>query len=111
MNWLYNILVVVVVTIVTVLGDMFLKNATTQTGSRQIISMGLGIGIYILVAFGFFYMYKLMDFSVSGVIYAIMTIVLFVAVGALVYHESINMYEWIGVGLAITSVVLLARFA
>lgn len=111
MSWLYNILIVVLVTIVTVVGDVFIRNATTTTGSKQVLNMGIGIVIYIIVAFGFYYMYKLMDFSVSGVIYAVMTIVLFVGIGAVLYNETINFYEWVGVGLAIVSVILLARFA
>lgn len=111
MNWIYNLLVVVVVTLITVVGDVFIKNATQTEGYKQVINMSLGVGVYIIVAFGFFYMYKLMEFSVSGVLYAVITILLFVGVGAILYHENINTYEWVGVILAIISVILLSRFA
>lgn len=111
MNWLYNALVVVVVTSIAVWGDTYLKAATLTTGTKHIYNLGMGILIYAFVAFGFYYMYKLMEFSDSGVMYALTTIILYVLIGSLLYRETINPYEWVGIILAVVSVFLLARFA
>lgn len=111
MEYFYKVFVIFVVTAIAVYGDTFLKAATHTTGMKQIINLGWGVFIYAIVAFGFFYMYKLMSFSASGVIYALITILLYMGVGLFLYKESINIYEWIGVGFAIISVFLLSRFA
>lgn len=110
-NILINILVVVCVTTIAIWGDTFLKSATTSTGIKHVFDLTMGVVIYALVAFGFYYMYKLMDFSSSGVIYALVSILLYMGVGLFLYKEAINMYEVIGIILAITSIFLLSRFA
>lgn len=111
MSWLYNILIVFLVTATAIVGDIFLKNATSTDGGKQALNFAIGVGIYALVAFGFYYMYKLMEFSVTGVMYAVVTILLSVGIGAILFHEQINVYEWIGIALALVSVFLLSRFA
>lgn len=111
MSWLYNIFIVMIVTGFALWGDTFLKAATTTQGIKQISNLGIGALIYALVAFGFYYMYKRMEFSDTGVMYSMITIVFSVLIGALLYKETINPYEWIGIILAIISVFLLSRFA
>lgn len=111
MNWIYNIVIVFIVTASAIVGDIFLKNATTSEGSRHFLNIAAGVVIYAVVAFGFYYMYKLMEFSVTGVMYAVITILLSVGIGAVLFHEQISIYEWVGIGLALVSVFLLSRFA
>jgi drug/metabolite transporter (DMT)-like permease len=110
-NIILNILVVVVVTAIAIYGDTFLKSATTSTGTKHIFDLGMGVLIYALVAFGFYYMYKLMDFSSSGVIYSLVSVLLYMGVGLFLYKEAINVYEIFGIIFAIASIFLLSRFA
>ena len=111
MNWFSNVAVVALVTGFALFGDVFLAKATTTTGREQFINLGIGVLVYALVAFGFFYMYKIMEFSSSGVLSSLMSILIYVGVGFVMFREQINLYEWAGIGFAILSVFLLSRFA
>jgi drug/metabolite transporter (DMT)-like permease len=71
----------------------------------------LGFMIYALTAFGWFYVMKNIKLATLGVFYAISTIIFLVLVGIFYFRESLNVYEIIGIGLAIVSLVILGRFA
>ncbi len=113
MNWtpILNIGLVIMVTGFVVIGDIFLKNSTITTGKTSVINLIIGIIIYLLSTFGFVQMYKVMQFSNSGVIYSIVSILLFVGIGLVVYKETISTGEWIGIALAIIAIILMSRFA
>lgn len=113
MNWapILNIGLVILVTSFVVVGDIFLKNSTITTGRESLINLIIGIVVYFLSTFGFIQMYKVMQFSNSGVIYSVVSILLFVVIGLVVYKESVSVIEWIGIGLAVTSIILMSRFA
>ncbi len=46
-----------------------------------------------------------------GVVYSVSMIVLLTAIGAVVFHETLSAYEYVGIAMAIGSLFLLMRFA
>lgn len=105
------ILIVILLGAVGVVGDYFIKLA--GNGSKFIETRWFVIGflIYASTAFGWFYVMKHIKLSSLGVIYALTSVLLLVAVGVFVFHEKLNVYEIIGIITAIASVILLSRFA
>ncbi|KKR05979.1 MAG: hypothetical protein UT34_C0001G0019 [candidate division WS6 bacterium GW2011_GWF2_39_15] len=109
--WYLKILTVLIVTVFVVIGDVLLKNSISAVGTKKVLYILGGIIIYIISAFGFQRMYKVMEFSNSGVIYAVISVVLFTAIGLFLYHEKVTPYEVLGIVLALISVYLMSRFA
>lgn len=94
-----------------VLADIFIKLAGSGPKAVEMKWFAAGFLIYASTAFGWFYVMKHVKLSSLGAIYAVSTILLLVAVGVFYFHEKINLYEIIGIALALISVVLLAKFA
>ncbi|MBI4092851.1 MAG: transporter [Candidatus Kerfeldbacteria bacterium] len=105
------ILVIILLSTVGVIGDYFIKLA--GHGQRFIETKWFVIGfiIYASTAFGWFYVMKHIKLSSLGVIYSLTTVLLLVAIGVFSFHEKLNVYEIIGIIAAITSVILLSKFA
>ena len=107
--WPY--LLVFLMTAVGVLGDSLLKRAGEGATYISWSWFIPGFVVYALTAFGWFYILKEMKLVDLGVAYALSNVVLLVIVGVVVFGERLNMYEIIGFAMAVTSIVLLARFA
>ena len=93
-----------------VVGDYFLKIAgiSKNTDLRWFI---LGVLIYALTAFGWFYAIRHLKLEYVGVIYSLSTVLLLTALGTFYFGESLSAREILGIGLAVASILLLARFA
>jgi drug/metabolite transporter (DMT)-like permease len=110
MFYLY-LLLVVFLSAVGVLGDFFLKLAGKGQKFVEVRWLILGAAIYALTAIGWFYVMKFIKLSSLGVIYAISTLLFVVLLGVYYFHERLNVYEIIAIVLALTSLVILSRFA
>ena len=105
------ILIVIALSAAGVMGDYCIKIAGN---GKQYIDRGwfiIGMLIYASTAFGWFYAMKHIKLSSLGVIYALTTVLLLVVVGIFSFNEKLNVYEIIGMIGAITSIILLGRFA
>lgn len=108
-----NVMVLVVIcltTVFTVIGDSFLKKASEQEGRFVNSNFLLGLAIYTATAFLWVFIYKMTKFSLSGIVYSIVGILMFVVVGVFMFGEKLSAWEYIGAGMAVSSVVILARF-
>jgi small multidrug resistance pump len=107
--WSY--IFVFVMTSVGVLGDSLLKRAGEGATYISWAWFVPGFVVYALTAFGWFYILKEMKLTDMGVAYALSNVILLVLVGVFVFGERLNTYEIIGLGMAVMSIILLARFA
>lgn len=105
------ILLIVFLSGVGVLGDVFLKLAGNGHRPMDVKWFVLGTLVYAATAVGWFYVIKHIKLSSLGVIYALSSVLLLVFVGVIFFRERLNLTEVIGVVAAIVSVVLLSRFA
>jgi drug/metabolite transporter (DMT)-like permease len=111
MNKLIPILIAVFLSLVGVIGDFFIKLSGSGTKFMEIKWFVIGFLIYGLTAFGWFYVMKNIKLATLGVFYAISTIIFLVIVGVFYFKESLNVYEIVGISLALISLIILGRFA
>jgi drug/metabolite transporter (DMT)-like permease len=105
------ILVTVGFSVVGVIGDYFLKLASAEQHSLRSIWFYIGFAVYASTAFGWVFVMKHLKLATVGVVYSVSMILLLTAIGAVAFRESLNMYEILGLVMALGSLVLLMRFA
>jgi len=105
------ILLIIILSVVGVIGDTFLKTAGAGEKYIDIKWFIIGLVVYASTAFGWFYVMKHIKLSSLGVVYSVSTILLLTLVGVFYFHEKLNITEMIGIGTAILSIILLSRFA
>lgn len=106
-----SILIVIGLSLIGVLGDYFLK--LSGNGEKYIDLKWFIIGaiVYSSTAIGWFFVMKFIKLSTLGIVYATTTVLALTLVGLLFFRESLNIYEIIGLGTGLLSIVLLSRFA
>jgi len=82
------VLVTIAFSVIGVLGDYFLKLASAREQSLRTAWFYLGF-----------------------VLYSVSLVLLLTAIGVVLFRESLNYFEVIGIVLAVVSLVLLMRFA
>lgn len=108
---LFAFLLGIGLSIVTVVADSFIKQASLQSSFSGWPILVLGAVIYGLTGFGWFFVMRRMKLSTLGVLYGVSCVLLLTLVSVFYFKEKINLIEILGVGLAIVSLVILARFA
>lgn len=105
------ILIVIGLSLVGVLGDYFLKVA--GNGEKYIDWKWFVVGaiIYSSTAIGWFFVMKYIKLSTLGIVYATTTVLALTIIGILLFKESLNGYEVVGIIAGIISIILLSRFA
>lgn len=71
----------------------------------------IGFIIYSTTALGWFYIMKNTKLVTLSVFYSIITIVLLALLGFFYFNEKLQIYEILGVIMAILSLILLGKFA
>jgi drug/metabolite transporter (DMT)-like permease len=97
--------------LVGVAGDFFIKLATVGPKTPVVKWFIIGMLIWASVAFGWYFVYKQLKLSTSVVFYAVSTILFLTALSVLYFKEKLNIYEAVGILLAIASIILLKKFA
>jgi drug/metabolite transporter (DMT)-like permease len=105
------LLVTLAFSIVGVLGDCFLKLASTREHSLRSGWFYLGFALYASTAFGWVFVMKHLKLATISVVYSVSMMLLLTAVGVLAFRESLTYFEAAGIVLALASLVLLMRFA
>lgn len=108
---LIPVLVTVGFSIVGVIGDYFLKLATSTSKPFQTWWFYAGFAIYASTAFGWLYVMQHLKLGTIGVVYSISMILLLTVIGVVGFKETLNAYEIAGLVMAVCSLVLLVRFA
>jgi small multidrug resistance pump len=105
------VVVTVAFSVIGVLGDYFLKLASTR---EQPLGTGwfyLGFALYASTAFGWVFVMRHLKLATISVLYSVSMILLLTTVGVVMFRESLNYFECAGIVLAIAALVLLMRFA
>src|SRR5512132_179007 len=105
------VLVTVVFSVVGVLGDYFLKLASAREQPLRTGWFYLGFALYASTAFGWVFVMRHLKLATIGVLYSVSMVLLLTAVGLVLFQESLNYFEVIGIVFAVVSLVLLMRFA
>jgi drug/metabolite transporter (DMT)-like permease len=95
---------------VGVLADYFLKLGSEREEFGRSPWFWLGLVVYAGMAAGWVSVMRHLSFAEIGIVYSVTTVLLLTLVGVTVLKETLHGYEMLGAGLAITSIVLLARF-
>lgn len=106
-----SLIAVIVLTLVTVFGDIMLRLAGSGSKFIEWKWFIIGFLVYCLTAAGWFLIMKHLKFATIGVFYGISTLLLLVLIGVFYFKEALNIYEIIGIVLAVISMVLLGKFA
>ena len=94
-----------------VLGDYFLKLASSEPAWFKSKWFYVGFCIYASTAFGWVFVMQHLKLATIGVVYSVSMIVLLTAIGVIGFRESLSAYEYVGIAMAIGSLMLLMRFA
>src|SRR5499433_3398026 len=105
------VLVTVAFSVIGVVGDYFLKLASAHEQPLRSWSFYLGFALYASTAFGWVFVMKHLKLATISVLYSVSLVLLLTVIGVLVFRESLNYFEVIGIALAVISLVLLMRFA
>jgi drug/metabolite transporter (DMT)-like permease len=94
-----------------VLGDYFLKRASAREQPLRASWFYLGFTLYASTAFGWVFVMKHLKLATISVLYSVSLMLLLTAIGVVLFQESLNYFEVVGIALAVISLVLLMRFA
>ena len=97
--------------LVDVLADTLIKKAGAIPGQTNLRLFIPGLLAYGLTAVGWLYVFRSLKLSTVGVFYGVSSVLLLVVAGVVFFGERLNVPECVGIVLAITSIILLARFA
>lgn len=101
----------IVLSIITVMGDIFIKNASLQPSFSGWRLFTIGSILWVITAFGWFSLMRKVKLSTLGVLYSLSTIILLTLVSVFYFKEKLAAIEIVGIALALISLVILARFA
>jgi drug/metabolite transporter (DMT)-like permease len=105
------VLVTIGFSVIGVLGDYFLKLASAKEQSLRTSCFYLGFALYASTAFGWVFVMKHLKLATISVLYSVSLVLLLTAIGVVLFQESLNYFEVIGIVFAVISLVLLMRFA
>jgi drug/metabolite transporter (DMT)-like permease len=105
------VIVTVAFSAIGVIGDYFLKLASTREQPLRTGWFYLGFALYASTAFGWVFVMKHLKLATISVLYSVSMILLLTGVGVVMFRESLNYFELAGIILAIAALVLLMRFA
>ena len=89
--------------------DWALKVASEQASPFSSHYFFLGAGVYAATAFVWVPVMQHVKLSVLGAFYSVLTTLLLAGLGTLVFGEVMSTREWVGIGCAIASLVLLTH--
>ncbi len=105
------VVVTIAFSVIGVLGDYFLKLASAREEPLRASTFYLGFVLYASTAFGWVFVMKYLKLATISVLYSVSLVLLLTAMGVVLFRESLNYFEVLGIVLAVVSLVLLMRFA
>jgi small multidrug resistance pump len=105
------LLVTIAFSVIGVLGDYFLKLASAREQPLRTGWFYIGFALYASTAFGWVFVMKHLKLATISVLYSVSLVLLLTAIGVVLFRESLNYFEVIGIVFAVVSLVLLMRFA
>jgi len=96
--------------IICVIADYFLKRASETETPYYNYWFVVGFILEASTAFGWVYVMRHIKLATLGAISSVFIALLLVALGVIMFNETLDIKEIIGVFLAIASIVMLSRF-
>lgn len=103
----FSVLLTIVLALAVAVSDYFLKNASASSSPFLNRNFAIGLLITIGVTFGWVWVMPHLKLAYIGVIYSITIVLTLCVVGAAYFGEHLSGSEWLGVALAIASMLLL----
>lgn len=97
--------------LVTALGDALIKSASNKFGFSGWKQLVLGAIIYAGTALGWFFVLRKIKLSSGVMIYTLSLILFVVLISVFYFKEEIRPVEYFGIAMAISSLLILSRFA
>lgn len=104
-----GLVLVCVLSAVQAMADWALKVASLRASPFTSWQFGLGMVVYMALAFLWVPVLHHLKLAVLGAIYGVVTALLLAGLGMVVFGEKVSVREWVGIGCAIVSIVLLTR--
>jgi len=104
------VLVTVAFSVVGVVGDYFLKLASASERPLRTGWFYLGFALYASTAFGWVFVMRHLKLATISVLYSVSMVLLLTGIGVVLFRESLNYLELVGIVLAVISLTLLMRF-
>lgn len=105
------IIVTVILALAVAVSDYFLKHASSSNNPFLNRNFFIGLIITALCTFGWVLVMPHLKLAYIGVIYSLTVVLSLCVVGVVFFDETLRPTEWLGVGLAISSLLLLYRVA
>jgi drug/metabolite transporter (DMT)-like permease len=103
------IIIGISLSLVTALGDYFVKLASSKSHLSGWYFLIIGAIIYSLTAVGWFVVMREIKLADLVVLYSVSCIIFVSLIGIIFFHEKISFMEVFGIVLAIIAVVILLR--
>ncbi len=100
-------LVTILLALAVVVSDDFLKHASSNSSPLLKRNFFIVMAITTASTFGWVLVMPHLKLAYIGVIYGLVVVLTLCLVGAAFFWEHLNAREWVGVGLAISSLLLL----
>ncbi len=97
--------------LVVIIGDVVLKIAAEREGGGVVPLVGLGCAIYAASAIVWFMAMRHTTLAQAAVAYSMFTLLALAAIGVFWFNEDLGGREWAGIGFALASMVMMARFS
>ncbi len=110
MNVFGGIFVVVLISVVTALGDVCMKLAGNSGKFFDAKWFACGMLLYLVTGIGWFMAMRVLKLSSIGVIYGVSTVILLALIGVLFFDEKLHSMEVVAIILGLSSICLLVRF-
>ena len=91
------VLVTIAFSVIGVLGDYFLKLASAREQPLRTGWFYLGFALYASTAFGWVFVMKHLKLATISVLYSVSLVLLLTAIGVVLFRESLNYFEVIGI--------------
>lgn len=91
------------------LADYLLKKAGEQQSQFNLYFL-MGMVIYAATAFIWYEVLKNLKFGTANIFYSVITLLLSLVVGIVVFKDNISVIEVVGILMALGSIVILSRF-
>jgi len=110
MTYLVGLSYALLTGLVVIFGDVLIKIAAERNGPGILGLLGLGCLIYAASAVLWFWAMRHTTLAQAGVAYSMFTLLALALIGAIWFKESLGPRDWAGIGCALASMALMARF-
>lgn len=108
---IFPLVVTFFLSFICVVADYLLKRASETDTPYYTYWFFTALVLEALTAFGWIYVMRHMKLATLGAVYSVSIVLLLALLGVIIFNESLDFQEVIGIFLAIGSLVMLSRFA